>query len=53
MNTNEYMKKYMKKYIAESATIICTECEGHYKSYRRYRHIKSKKHNAVKDTTVI
>ena len=53
MNTNEYMKQYMKKYIAESATIICTECEGHYKSYRRYRHIKSKKHNAVKDTTVI
>ena len=52
MNTNEYMKKYMKKYIAESATIICTECDGKYKMYRKYRHVQSKKHIGAKDAIV-
>lgn len=46
MSTQEYMRKYMKEYIAESETIHCEKCGGHYKAYRKYKHLASKKHRA-------
>ena len=42
--SQEYMRDYMKTYIAASKTIQCEECGGHYKSYRKYKHMASKKY---------
>lgn len=49
-NTNEYQKEYMKKYIENSEDVLCPCCNKTYKSYRKYKHMITKKHinNAAK-----
>ena len=43
-NTKLYMGSYMNKYVANSKDIHCDICGGKYKTYSKYRHIKTKKH---------
>jgi uncharacterized protein (DUF111 family) len=42
--SKEEMKEYMKDYVKNSKSIKC-ECGGKYKTYNKYIHIKSEKHN--------
>jgi hypothetical protein len=58
MSTAEYQKEYrkthpkdpaaaneyMKQYIANSQSVTCETCGGHYKTYAKYKHIKTQKH---------
>ena len=49
-NKKEYQQEYMKKYVSDSKTITCDICDGSFKSYSKYRHVKTKKHTqAIKD----
>ena len=44
------MGSYMGKYVANSNDIHCDICGGKYKTYSKYRHVKTKKHiQAVED----
>ena len=36
--------EYMKSYIANSERITCEICDGHYKTYAKYKHLKTQKH---------
>ena len=40
----EYMKAYMRKYIACAEDVPCECCNTTYKSYRKCKHVRSKKH---------
>jgi hypothetical protein len=40
----EANNEYMKQYIANSERITCEVCGGHYKTYARYKHLKTQKH---------
>jgi len=41
--SKEKMRKYMRDYVKNSEQCKCP-CGGHYKSYNKYIHDKSKKH---------
>lgn len=43
-NTSFDMKKYMRNYIKNAKDVHCQYCGSTYKSYRKYRHEQSKKH---------
>lgn len=42
-SVREANKMYMRKYIANAKTVEC-ECGSSVKAYRKYVHLKSKKH---------
>jgi hypothetical protein len=43
-NKKEYMKEYMRKYVKECESICCDVCQGKYKKYNKYSHLKTNKH---------
>ena len=43
------VNEYMKNYIANSESITCEICGGKYKTYSKYKHVKSQKHIAALD----
>jgi hypothetical protein len=43
-NGKEYQTIYMKKYITNAEQIHCETCGGKYKTYSKYRHMRTKKH---------
>ena len=43
-NNSEYQKEYMQKYIQNAKDVTCEVCGTKYKSYRKYKHEKSRKH---------
>ena len=43
-NGKEYQAEYMKKYVTNAQNINCEICGGKYKTYSKYRHVKTKKH---------
>ena len=44
-----YMRNYMKNYISRQEPVICVECGCMYKPVYKYKHVKSKIHNAIID----
>ena len=53
-NGKEYQTDYMKKYVANAESTTCETCGGKYKTYSKYRHMKTKKHmNAQRDLVVV
>lgn len=40
----EATNEYMKKYIANAPDVHCPICQGHFKTYAKYKHDRSKKH---------
>jgi hypothetical protein len=43
----EEVNAYMREYIANAESINCEICSGKYKTYAKYKHIKSQKHIAA------
>lgn len=50
-NRAEYMKEYMKKYVTNSESVKCEVCQGKYKTYSKYNHLKTKKHLSAQNKT--
>ena len=50
-NSPEYQKEYMKNYIANAKDVLC-KCGSTYKPYRKYMHVKTKKHLAGIDNNI-
>lgn len=40
----EYIKSYMSNYIKNAKDTFCSDCGSIYKSYRKHKHLQSKKH---------
>jgi hypothetical protein len=39
-----YMNNYMHEYIKKANKLVCPNCGGHYMSYNKHHHNKTKKH---------
>lgn len=44
VDKKEYNREYMRKYIKNADNIFCEYCGKTYKSYRKYKHEKTKLH---------
>ena len=52
-NGKEYQTEYMKKYVTNAQSINCEICGGKYKTYSKYRHVKTKKHILAENSSKV